>query len=215
MAEKSSDKSPSDSVTTTATVTITSEKDVSVPNPPSRFILVLKMGWQQMKDFYGNFSNSELMNAIKSERKIISQKLQSGKDINQREIEIINKSTKEKLRKRFGDFQTALYNALELKEGDDQKVKLVKIQLAKEIMQWLENLESWLVKKLSVIFDNNEIPEDKILEETEKFVRELNSVMKPPAVEELVKKMEATPPSEESTPDTNKDGSLKSAKRIY
>ena len=190
MAEKSN------SAPSSTTTTVTSEVDASAPSPPPKIVLILKLGWQHMKDFYHGFGHNDLMNAVKSERKEITQKLESGKDINQREIEIINQSTKDKLKKRFNDFQQALYNSLELKEGDDQKVKLVKIQLAKEIMQWLEQLESWLVKKLSAIFDDNKVPEHKILEETEKFTKQLNSVMKPPAVEELIKKMDVKSPND-------------------
>lgn len=200
MAEKSH------SAPSSATTTVTSEvDDVSAPSPPQKFVLILKMGWQQMKDFYHGLNHNDIMSAVKSERKEITKKLESGKDINQREIEVINQSTKEKLKKRFSDFQQALYNSLELKESDDQKVKLVKIQLAKEIMQWLEKLESWLVKKLSAIFDDNKIPENKILEETEKFTKQLNSVMKPPAVEELIKNMDAKSPNDRPGTGPKKD----------
>ena len=81
----------------------------------------------------------------------------------------------------------------------DQRVKLVKIQLAKDIMQWLENLETWLTERLSAIFDENKVPDNKILEETEKFIDELNRAMKPPAVEEVFKNMESTTPSTSAT----------------
>ena len=187
------------SVTTTTTTTVTSEVVQPAPTPPQRFTLVLKMGWQQMKEFYKGFRNNDLLEALKSEWKAITKKLQSGKDINAREIEIINRSTKEKLQERFSEFQSALCDSLELKESDDQRVKLVKIQLAKDIMQWLENLETWLMERLSAIFDENKVPDNKILEETEKFIDELNRAMKPPAVEEVIKNMESTRPSTSAT----------------
>ena len=180
---------------TTSTTTTTTEE--AAPTPPQRFTLVLKMGWEQLKGFYKGFKSNDLMDTVKKERKDITKKLESGKDINQREIELLNNATKEKFKKRFGDFQQALYNSLELKESDDQKVKLVKIQLAKEVMQWLEKLEAWLVKRLSDIFDEGKVPEDQILQRTENFIRELNVAMKPPAIEELIKKLEANTPRSE------------------
>ena len=195
----------SDSAPSSTTTTVTSEvDDVSAPSPPQKIVLILKLGWQHMKDFYHGSGHNDLMNAVKSERKEIVQKLESGKDINQREMEVFNQSTKEKFKKRFSDFQQALYNSLELKESDDQKIKLVKIQLAKEIMQWLERLESWLVKNLSAIFDNK-IPEEKVLEETEKFIKQLNSAMKPPAIEELIKKMDSKSPNDGPGTGSEKD----------
>lgn len=199
MAEKS------DSAPSSTTTTVTSEANGFAPSPPPKIVLILKVGWQHMKDFYHNLGNKDLMSAVKSERKEIIQKLESGKDINQRDIELMNQSFKDQLKKRFSDFQQALYNSLELKESDDQKVKLVKIQLAKEIMQWLEQLESWLVKRLSDIFDDNKIPEYKILEETEKLTKQLNKAMKPPAVEELIKKMDVKSPSDGPGTGSKKD----------
>ena len=152
-----------------------------------------------MKEFYKGFRNNDLLEALKSEWKAITKKLKGGKDINAREIEIINRSTKEKLQERFSEFQCALCDSLELKESDDQRVKLVKIQLAKDIMQWLEILETWLTERLSAIFDENKVPDNKILEETEKFINELNLAMKHPAVEEVFKNMESTTPSTSAT----------------
>lgn len=173
-----------------STTSITSEVNdpVSAPTSPSKIILVLQFSWCQMKDFYNGLSNNDILSAVKSQRKEITQKLKSGKDINQRDVEVINQLTKQNIKERFSNFQQALYNSLELKENDDKNIKLVKIQLAKEIIQWLEQLENWLVKKLSAIFDTK-IPEDKILEETERFTKQLNNAMKPPALEELIQKM--------------------------
>ena len=161
----------------------------SAPSSPPKITLVLKLGWRQMKDFYHGLSDNDILSAVKSERKEITQKLKSGKDINQREVEAINQSIKQNIKNRFSNFQQALYSSLELKESDNGEIKLVKIQLAKEIIQWLEQLENWLNKKLSAIFDDNKIPEDKILEETERFTKQLNNAMKPPALEELMQKM--------------------------
>ena len=119
MAQKSDVTRSSVKATVTTTTAVTSEVVQPAPTPPQRFTLVLKMGWQQMKEFYKGFRNNDLLEALKSEWKAITKKLKGGKDINAREIEIINRSTKEKLQERFSEFQRALCDSLELKESDD------------------------------------------------------------------------------------------------
>ena len=183
-AKENSAQSPSGSMTKTVTEL--------PPAPPQKYTLVLKLGWPQMKSFFQGLNPVEYMQRLKSERKALKKKLQKGKDLTQSEIEMLNASSKEILGTIFTDFQTSICNSLEIKEDDDKKIKLAKIQLAKEIMQWLKNLETWITKQLADIFDNELVTDDMIMQKTELFVNQLTNAMKPETMNDLFVKLQSS-----------------------
>ena len=192
-AKENSARSPSGSMTKTDTEL--------PPPPPQKYSLVLKLGWSQMKTFFLRLNPADYMQQLKSERKALKKKLQKGKDLTQSEIEILNASSKEMLGTIFTDFQTSIVNSLEIKEDDDKKVKLAKIQLAKEIMQWLKNLETWLTKQLADIFDNELVTDDMIMQKTEVFVNQLTNAMKPETLNDLFVKLQSSVMDDKSSND--------------
>jgi len=171
------------------------------PAPPQKYTLVLKLGWPQMKTFFQGLNPVDYMQRLRSERKALKKKLQKGKDLTESEIEVLNSSSKEMLGTLFTDFQTSICSSLEMKEEDDKKVKLVKIQLAKEIMEWLKNLETWITKQLADIFDNELVTDDMIMQKTEKFVNQLTNAMKPETLNDLFIKLQSSVEGDKSRKD--------------
>ena len=100
-----------------------------------------------------DFTPEQLMAAFSNERQKILASVKSKGFITKEEAEVLNKTTRENIKKTLDDFLERATKALEITPQDTPEEIELKMSFSEKLVTWLSELFQWLLKKIKEIFE--------------------------------------------------------------
>ena len=109
--------------------------------------------WQKVQESVRDFTPEQLMAAFSNERQKILASVKSKGFITKEEAEVLNKTTRENIKKTLDDFLERATKALEITPQDTPEEIELKMSFSEKLVTWLSELFQWLLKKIKEIFE--------------------------------------------------------------
>lgn len=127
-----------------------------VPKKPPILTITLsakkKTLWQKFQEAIAHLSPDEIAENMTATRKRIKAKLDAGGTITEEEIELINKTNEEQITKLLDDYKERAIQTTKLQSTDTSEEMKLKIEVQESLLDWLGKLFSWVIEKISAIF---------------------------------------------------------------
>ena len=108
--------------------------------------------WQKFHESVRDFSPEQLMDAFSNERQKILASVKEKGFITEEEAEVLNMTTREKVKKILDDFLEKATKALKITPKDSPVEIELKTSFSENLVAWLTELFLWLLKKMEEIF---------------------------------------------------------------
>ena len=108
--------------------------------------------WQKVYESVRDFNPEQLMAAFSNERQKILASVKQKGYITKEEAEVLNKTTKENIKKTLDDFLEKATKALEITPDDRPEEIELKMSFSERLVTWLSELFIWLLEKMEEIF---------------------------------------------------------------
>ena len=108
--------------------------------------------WQKFHESVRDFSPEQLMAAFSNERQKILASVKEKGFITEEEAEVLNRTTREKVKKILDDFLEKATKALKITPKDSPVEIELKTSFSENLVAWLTELFLWLLKKMEEIF---------------------------------------------------------------
>lgn len=143
--------------------------------PTLRLTLKQKSLWKRMKDSAAKGLNpKQLLELINSEERKIHKDVDKRGHITEEEADFLNKSTREKLEKVLDEFKENCLKHIEIHPNDTAEEVKFKLHFSEQLISWLTELFTWLLKKIDEIFVwRKEKPPQWCMDQTEKLFKHL------------------------------------------
>ena len=150
----------------TKTVTLT---DAPLMPEVLRMTLREKSMWERFKETCQGLSPEKLMAAFDTEKQRIMKNVKDRGHITEEEAELLNKMTEENIKKTLEEFKAKVLKEMEITTNDTPEQIEFKVSFADKLVQWLEDLLAWVVKKIKEIFSTMEEDIDRAWEKAKEF----------------------------------------------
>lgn len=117
---------------------------ITLKNPPT--------WWERFKQSLKTLSPSQVLEALKRERQKILTKAKRGQPLTPDEVDFLNQSMRKEITNVFDDFKQRAQEAVTVTEEDDPDTVLAKLEIAEQLVQWVEALFKWMNKQIEEIF---------------------------------------------------------------
>ena len=108
--------------------------------------------WQKVRESVREFTPEQLMAAFSNERQKILASVKEKGFITEEEAEVLNMTTREKVKKILDDFLEKATKALKITPKDSPVEIELKTSFSENLVAWLTELFLWLLKKMEEIF---------------------------------------------------------------
>ena len=108
--------------------------------------------WQKVRESVREFTPEQLMAAFSNERQKILASVKEKGFITEEEAEVLNRTTRENIKKTLDDFLEKATKALEITPQDRPEEIELKMSFSEKLLSWLSDLFWWLLKKMEEIF---------------------------------------------------------------
>ena len=150
-----------------------------MPKPPEgvlRITLKNPTWWERFKQSLNALSPSQALQALKNEREKILTKARKGQPLTPDEIDFLNQSMRREITKVFDDFKQRAQEAVKITEEDDPDTVYAKLEIAEQLILWLQALFSWMNKKIKEILSKvHEWGADRCIQEIRMVLRDMLS----------------------------------------
>ena len=142
----------------TTAVMVQTTVDVSfddAPQKPEKLRITLqdrRSLWQKVQESVRDFTPDQLMASLSSERQKILASVREKGSITKEEAEVLNRTTRESIKKTLDDFLEKATKALEITPKDTPEEIELKMGFSEMLATWLSDLFQWLLKKMKEIF---------------------------------------------------------------
>ena len=150
-----------------------------MPKPPDgvlRITLKNPTWWEKFKQSLKALSPSQALQALKNEREKILTKARKGQPLTSDEVDFLNQSMRREITKVFDNFKQRAQEAVKITEEDDLDTVYAKLEIAEQLIQWLEALFRWMNKQIKEIL--SKVPEwgaDRCIQEIRVLLRDMLS----------------------------------------
>ena len=107
--------------------------------------------WQKVRESVRDFTPEQLMAAFSNERQKILASVKEKGFITEEEAEVLNRTTRERVKKTLDDFAENATKALEITPEDSPEVIELKMSFSDKLATWLSDLFKWLLRKIEEI----------------------------------------------------------------
>ena len=127
-------------------------RDAPLPPVTLRMTLRQRSMWQSFIRRARGSTPQRLLELFNQEKQKLLDKVRRGGTLTQEECDFLNRNTRRNIEKVIKDFKERVLTEMEVKPTDRAEEIQFKTDFATQLVQWLQDLLSWVGEKIRLIF---------------------------------------------------------------